>query len=548
MPPEPEVIIVGSGPAGVSAAFPLVQAGIRVLMLDAGTPHEPAGQQFSGSLQELRQSPDQWKTIVGEKFEWFSSQIRLLSPKFRSPAYSTVFRDYRERYAIETDNFAVVGSLARGGLSNVWSAAVSMFNGQDLEDYPISIHDLQPSYRKISKRIGVSGTNGDDMSETHGHDTFLMPPLDLSDSLKVLYRRYAANRSDVLTKGVKIGRTRNAVLTTAQDDRLGCVYCGRCLWGCAQQSIWSAAYDVELLKTYPSFSYRGGFFVRRLVRREAGQDLVADSLDTNQTVRFSAKKVILACGAIGSAKLVLDALGWHGSVPLQCHPIAVCVFLLPRWRWAQLADNRIYAMSQLAFRVDDAGLEGGYASGHITPADALPASIFISQMPFSYPQSRKLIRLMQPSMLLGVCWLSSRYSRHTLRVRTKDGALRLQGGYDQAVAESTARIRKRIRAVMRRYRAFLLPGSFRLMPSGTDVHYAGTVPMRASPRPYEADPKGEIAGLPGVYIVDGAALISIPAKPPTLTIMANADRIASLLAERLLAERGTASSSGRPCR
>ena len=31
-----KVTIIGSGPAGVSAAWPLVQAGIDVLMLDAG--------------------------------------------------------------------------------------------------------------------------------------------------------------------------------------------------------------------------------------------------------------------------------------------------------------------------------------------------------------------------------------------------------------------------------------------------------------------------------------------------------------------------------
>ena len=31
-----DVIIIGSGPAGVSAAFPLVEAGLRVLMVDGG--------------------------------------------------------------------------------------------------------------------------------------------------------------------------------------------------------------------------------------------------------------------------------------------------------------------------------------------------------------------------------------------------------------------------------------------------------------------------------------------------------------------------------
>ena len=31
-----DIIIVGSGPAGISAAFPLVESGLNVLMVDGG--------------------------------------------------------------------------------------------------------------------------------------------------------------------------------------------------------------------------------------------------------------------------------------------------------------------------------------------------------------------------------------------------------------------------------------------------------------------------------------------------------------------------------
>ena len=36
MKSETDFIIIGSGPAGVSAAFPLLEAGFRVLMVDGG--------------------------------------------------------------------------------------------------------------------------------------------------------------------------------------------------------------------------------------------------------------------------------------------------------------------------------------------------------------------------------------------------------------------------------------------------------------------------------------------------------------------------------
>jgi choline dehydrogenase-like flavoprotein len=56
--------------------------------------------------------------------------------------------------------------------------------------------------------------------------------------------------------------------------------------------------------------------------------------------------------------------------------------------------------------------------------------------------------------------------------------------------------------------------------------------MKACPEPGQTDAFGEVAGMPGVFAVDGASLPSLPAKSHTLTIMANADRIASHVATR----------------
>ena len=43
---------------------------------------------------------------------------------------------------------------------------------------------------------------------------------------------------------------------------------------------------------------------------------------------------------------------------------------------------------------------------------------------------------------------------------------------------------------------------------------------------------GELNGVPGIHVVDGAALPSLSAKYPTLTIMANAARIGHALARQ----------------
>jgi choline dehydrogenase-like flavoprotein len=61
--------------------------------------------------------------------------------------------------------------------------------------------------------------------------------------------------------------------------------------------------------------------------------------------------------------------------------------------------------------------------------------------------------------------------------------------------------------------------------------------MRANPKVGETDGAGRLAGSEGVYVVDGACLPSLSEKSHTLTLMANADRIAHKLAERLSGEK-----------
>ena len=81
--------------------------------------------------------------------------------------------------------------------------------------------------------------------------------------------------------------------------------------------------------------------------------------------------------------------------------------------------------------------------------------------------------------------------------------------------------------------AVLLPGSFTIGRPGSDIHYAGTLPMRKSPTLSQTSPHGEVEGLDGIFVVDGACLPMLSEKSHTLTIMANADRIGKKLAEKI---------------
>ena len=538
MPNDPSAIILGSGPAGVAAAFPLLASGVRVLMLDAGR-DEPAS--IVGNyrnLHDVRCRDDQWKLIVGEEFEAFED-ADAASPKFRVPFHRRGLRDFSERLRVQATNFTAIGTLATGGLANAWGAGTSRFDAADLADYPISLTDLAPSYRRISERIGISGSN-DDMAALHGQDDSLLRPTERSDKVRTLLARYAENPCAAQRHGVRLGAGRNAVLTENRGARQGCVYCGLCLWGCRYGAIWSAQHDLQILRRHPNFRYRGATFATALTRRDRGWRVLAKDRHSGNALHFDGTRIFLACGALASAKLVLDALHLHDQdISFQTSPAAGFAVLLAERRFKRLEANA-FALAQASFKVAEPKLQSGYASGGLFVADTIQAAEFLRLASvFSYPLARHVVRLMQPRLLIGNAYLAGAYSRHTLRLehsaRERSGVLQIVGNYQPTVAPHAAAVRTRLAAALKAYRAWLLPSTFRLTPPGADVHYAATVPMRSSPRPHEASRSGEIAGLRGVYAVDGSALTSLPPKPPTLTIMANADRIATAAATTISA-------------
>src|SRR5687768_15870914 len=83
------VVVVGAGPAGVTAAWALLERGVAVTMLDAGTvePRFPA----AGAYLDLRRNDhSQWRWQLGETFAGLAGGSQA-SPKLRVPGLSSIF-------------------------------------------------------------------------------------------------------------------------------------------------------------------------------------------------------------------------------------------------------------------------------------------------------------------------------------------------------------------------------------------------------------------------------------------------------------------------
>jgi choline dehydrogenase-like flavoprotein len=64
---------------------------------------------------------------------------------------------------------------------------------------------------------------------------------------------------------------------------------------------------------------------------------------------------------------------------------------------------------------------------------------------------------------------------------------------------------------------------------GASVHYSGTLPMSVEPRAHTLTPDCRSHDFENLYFVDGTSFPSLPAKNLTMTLMANAARVADRL-------------------
>ncbi|NQV82520.1 MAG: GMC family oxidoreductase [Rhodospirillales bacterium] len=524
--PSP-VIVVGSGPSGVSVALALLEGGVDVHMIDAGDEPSSVPALDRPTLAELRTgAPGAAEHLLGSDLSGLRD-MREYSPKLRTAAEPGTVSEYTRRNRIEAENFRLVGGLSRGGLSNIWGAVASVFDAEDLADSPISYDDLLPSYRVIAERIGISGSQDDDMTAFHGVDLPLQPPLELSPTAQLLWDNYQHRKPD---PGFRLGHSRNAVLSEDHRGRGACSLDMMCMWGCRRRAIYSAADDVAELLKKPGFTLQSNVVIDKIVRKD-GQYLVIGTDTAGAQLRISASRVILAAGTLASSRLVLDHLDrLDAQIPLLTCPSMAMALWMPGRLGDPLAE-RGYGMAQLSFSMDLANPENASVLGQLYTAEALAVPDLVAHSPFTRPGSIKLMRGLMSGLLLGFVYFPGKFSQNRLWLtRQPDGktTLRVKGGYAETFPAAVRSVRKKLARQFRRAGAWWLPGSTKVYEPGAEVHYGGSLPMGSA-----TTTSGEVIGAEGLYVVDGSILNTMPAKHHTVTMMANADRIGRILAKRL---------------
>jgi len=531
------VVIVGSGPSAVHCALSALERGASVTVVDVGViPPDPVLRETA--FEDLKDRlDDPVAYFLGEQGQGVVYPDGAASYYGHPPSKQYVF-DVPPSFTPTLRAMKPVFSFARGGLAGAWTAGSYLWTDTDLKDFPFGIATLQPFYETIAMRIGLSGED-DDLSPYLPLTGSHQPALTLDPHSALLLDRYRARRNQFNSRGFFLGRSRVATLSHPHDDRSECTNLGRCLWGCPTGALYHPAVTLADCRRHDRFHYLPGHYVTHVDSDTGGvvTAVVATDLGTGTATRIEGDQFVLAAGALNSSKIYLESWYRRSGELLRLGGLMdnrqIHVPFLSPTMIGRGVETASYQFHHLAFGIPRAR-EHEYVHGQITTLKAAAIQPIVSGMPVSTRLGMTLFKGIRAG--LGVANVNLHDERRAdshVTLHPGEGPTGGQLVIHYVPGQDETRFRERavhdVKAGLRALGSIVPPGMTRVLPMGTSAHYAGTLPMTTDERPHTTTPEGRVRGFPNLFIADGAAFPFLPAKNLTLTLMANAARIATLL-------------------
>jgi choline dehydrogenase-like flavoprotein len=290
-----DAIVVGSGACGGWAAMELAQAGMKVLMLEAGSHIDPAKDFHHTFLYQMdyrgRGKPGLLRRYSGSERNYRIMIDNEENPYTTSP--ETVYNWGRSR--------------CLGGRTLHWARASDRMADYEFKaasrdgygmDWAVSYADMKPYYDRVERFIGVSAAKE---GLPQFPDGVFLPPMPLNCAETIFT---AAAKS----LGWPVTPRRLAQLTRMHNNRPPCHYCGNCVNGCDVGAMFNT-----IAVTLPPALRTGNLEVRtdsvvacvRMKSENCAQGVTYIERYTMKAVDVDAKYVILAASTLENTRLLL---------------------------------------------------------------------------------------------------------------------------------------------------------------------------------------------------------------------------------------------------
>ncbi len=515
-----DLVVIGSGPGGASLAQRLAPTGKRILILERG-----------GYLRR-------------ETANWSSHEV-FVEGRYQAPD---------TWYGKDGSAFHPGLHYYVGGNSKVYGAALFRLRERDFQalqhadgvspEWPLKYGVFEPYYAEAERLFHVHGARGEDPTEPPSSAAFPFGAVAHEPRIEALDAslRRQGLRPFHLPLGILLDEVDGVPSRASR-----CIRCDAFDgFPCAVDAKADAQVMCidPMLAQHPNVTLLTGALVTRLETDAQGRrvgDVVVQR--GGQEERYSADIVVVACGALSSALLLLRSAS-------EAHPNGLAngsdqvgrnymrhnqsVLMALSREPNDTVFQKTLGVSDYYFGADDwhfpLGLIQMTAKSHPDQirADALPAWLeWLPDMPFE-AMARHAMDF----------WLSSEdLPRPENRIRLGDDG-RVVLDLTENNMEAHRRLRAKLEGLMKDAGAHTRLLERRLffgknVPIGGTAHQAGTARFGVDPASSVLDLDCKAHELDNLYLADASFFPSIGAVNPTLTIIANALRVADCIAERL---------------
>ena len=516
-----DVIVIGSGPGGASLAHRLAPSGKRILMLERG-----------GYLPRSRDNSDAKTVFVDGAYQaketWYDDKGR--------PVHAGL-------------HFWV------GGNSKVYGAALFRLREADFGElrhkdgvspaWPLGYDVFEPYYTQAEALFHVHGQRGEDPTEPWSSAPYAYPPVRHEPRIEVLSAILKGQGLHPfhLPLGIKLDQNPDGSATTYSP-------CIRCDAFDGFPCPFNGKADAQVIcvdptrAAHPNFTLLTGAYVTRLETNPKGSAVrTVHVMRESRAEQYSADIVVVACGALSSALLMLRSVSdahpgglANGSGQVgrnyMRHNMSVVMALLKE-------PNHTVFQKTLAV--------GDYYFG--APDWDYPLGL-IQMCAISHGEQIRGEAPLQSVMSLAPEWPFEKMAEHSIdfwlqsedlpRAENRifyDGervVLAIEEGNMEAARRLKAKL-KDLLEPMHAWPALIDRGLYlgKDIPIGGTAHQAGTLRFGGDAATSVLDLDCKAHELDNLYVTDASFFPSIGAVNPTLTIIANALRVADQIKARL---------------
>jgi choline dehydrogenase-like flavoprotein len=548
-----DALIVGSGASGGWVAKELSEAGLEVLMLEAGPPRLPP-RDFTEHT---------WPYQV--RYRGFGDQRKLLADQpvqrlcYACDEYSHQFfvNDNEHPYTFPPDKpFMWIRGRQVGGKTFCWARESYRYSDYEFkaaerdgyqQNWPFSYRELEPYYDKVESFIGVSASHEGLPQMPDGK---FLPPMSLSCGELVA--------KGIIEKqfGWRVMPDRVANLTVPHNGRPACHYCDECQRGCHTASYFnSPSVTLPAAARTGRFTLQSDSVVSHIVMDREGKAEGVHYIDRVSKIHREAraKIVVLAAATLESTRILLNSrsprfpngvgnsngiLGHylmdHFTVEGASGELAFlksskrepignpCGYLIPKYANTDGHKNGKFLRG---YRFDGSASQQLYGQAFSLPGFGQKWRDTVRrEIPYSFSVEAQ-----------GECL--PRFENFVeLDPERKDAwdipVLRIHASYGENEQTMAKAMRQDIGEILDAVKAKNpTPPSDTLSIFGKNIHECGTARMGTDPKKSVLNAHNRIHDVKNVFVTDGASFVTQGCYEPTLTIMAISVRAADYILE-----------------